>query len=511
VSYFQVHPYQAAGLEALEASEAAGFHRNCVVMPTGAGKTIYSVVKMELDAAAGKSVLFTAPRRELIDQTSSKLTLAGIRHGVIMADRDNQMDPGARIQLASVDTLHRRILAGKIELPAFHRIFIDEAHLGITKKRAELLGRWPDALLTGLTATPSRGDNRSLGIFFDRLITPVTMQELIDRKFLVKPRYFSPSAPDLSRVRIDKGDYKEEDLARVMIRPELIGEVVVHYLKHAPGRKAVVFCVNIEHSIAQCEEFIKAGIVARHVDANTDSTTRDEIFAEFRSGRIQVLTNCTLASYGLDIPDMGAVIMARPTKSVALYIQQGGRGLRTTDGKVDCIVLDHAGNVARHGLLEEDRAWTLEGDYALEAAPKRPPSEREEPKLLTCPECTATFTGVRVCPECGHVFVPKGKLIIANEGELIELDAKQQGRLEEPRKRREAYAMLRAIAREKGRKEAWAGFAWKEMFGEEHWPPWAWKTEPTLAPNDEIRGWVASRDIAWFKGQQKARLIGRRN
>jgi superfamily II DNA or RNA helicase len=511
MSFYTLHDYQEAALEALRASEAKGIKRNVLVKPTGSGKTILAIVLMELDAAAGKSVLFTAPRRELIDQTSSKMTQAGIRHGVIMADREYQEDPDARIQLASVDTLQARMRSKKLEGydRNFSRIIIDEAHLGITKKRQELVAELPHEFLTGLTATPSRGDNRSLAIFFDRLIQPITMQELIDRGKLVRPRYFSPSEPDLSKVRIDKGEFKEEDFERVMVRPEVIGDVVAHYTKHCPDRKAVVFCVNVKHSVSQAEEFIKAGVVAEHVDADTPSAQRDAIFERFRKGETRVLCNCFLASYGLDIPDMGAVIMARPTRSVALYIQMGGRGLRTADGKVDCIILDHAGNVARHGLLEEHRAWTLDGDYALEPPPKRPKGEKEEPKVLTCPECSCSFTGVRVCPECGYVFVPKGRLILANEGELIELHAKQhQERLDEHRRQHDVYAMLRAIGAEKGRKDSWAAYAWKEMLSQADFPPWAWKSEPLIEPSQEVRGWVTSRDIAWRKEQAKARMMG---
>jgi DNA repair protein RadD len=258
-------------------------------------------------------VLFLAPRRELITQTSNKLRDTGVNHGVILAGADHLHDVSAHAQVASLDTLLSRVLRqGKLsELPNFTMVLIDEAHLAVTAKRIELLDRWPNAIRIGLTATPIRKDGRALGVLFDRLIGVATISELTEAGHLVPARYFSLSEPDLKRVRITAGEFNAKDLDAVVNRPSLVGDVVAHWLRHAPDRRTVVFCTSVPHSIAVAEAFQRAGVAAEHVDAGTPTDEREEMFARFRRGDTQVLTNCFLASYGFDLPVLSCVVLAR--------------------------------------------------------------------------------------------------------------------------------------------------------------------------------------------------------
>ena len=135
-----------------------------------------------------------------------------------------------------------------------------------------------------------------------------------------------------------------------MNQPQLMGDVVEHWLRHAADRRTVVFGTSVDHAIALAAAFRAAGVPAEHVDANTPTEEREAVFGRFRAGETQVLTNCFLAAYGFDLPAIAAVVLARPTKSLMLYLQMLGRGLRIDDGKRDCLVLDHAGCVHRFGF-----------------------------------------------------------------------------------------------------------------------------------------------------------------
>jgi hypothetical protein len=180
-----------------------------------------------------------------------------------------------------------------------------------------------------------------------------------------------------------------------------------------------------------------------------------------------------------------------------LYLQMLGRGLRIAPGKTDCVVLDHAGCVYRHGFAADDRAWTLDGTMAL--VPPPPRGAREPAAAKECPECHAVFTGTATCPECGFTFMPKGRLVETLDGALVEIgigaDSTAQDRLQ-------VYLELRGYAAEKQYKPKWAACQYRDRYGE--WPPWTWNAEPALEPSLATQRWVKSRHIAWWRGRQAA-------
>jgi superfamily II DNA or RNA helicase len=373
----------------------------------------------------------------------------------------------------------------------------DEAHLSVTAARKALLALWPNALRIGLTATPTRKDGRALGLLYDALIEPTTTAELTAQGYLVTARYFSVSKPDLKRVRTVAGDFHQGELETAMNQPRLVGDIVTHWLTHAATRRTVVFATSIAHSVALCEGFLSHGVAAEHVDADTPQPMREATFARFRDGRTQVLTNCFLASYGFDLPDLSCVVLARATKSLQLYLQMVGRGLRTADGKPNCLVLDHSGCVHQHGFAQDARVWTLDGVRAL-VEPQQSARERREAKMLECPECHCTFSGARLCPECSYFFAPRGREIKTLEGELVEI-----GEHLEPEQQDRAvfYAELRGVAAERNFKGGWAAHKFRDKFGD--WPPYAWNNDPAATPSLETRRWVQSRFIAWRKARER--------
>lgn len=378
-----LRPYQTEGVTLVEEAWRRGCRAPLLVAPTGSGKTVVVAELIRRSVQRSWRVLFLAPRRELIDQAHDKLTAAGLDVSVVMAG-DNRRNDVARVTVASVDTLHaRRMPDGSYRVLDPDLIVVDEAHLFATPLRTRLLMHWPKARLVGLTATPARRDGRALGTVFDELIEVASVAQLTAEGYLVPGRYFSLGDPDLSKVRTTAGDWNQRDLAAAMDKPALVGDVVSTWLARAGGRRTVVFASSIGHSAGLANAFRAQGVSAEHVDANTPTVERTAIFERFRSGDTQVLTNCTLASYGFDLPELDCVQLCRPTRSLVLYLQMLGRGLRPAPGKADCLVLDHSGAVRRFGFADEERHWVLEG---------RAMSLREKP-----PARAATFHQRRNC------------------------------------------------------------------------------------------------------------------
>ncbi|MCC7411955.1 MAG: DEAD/DEAH box helicase [Gammaproteobacteria bacterium] len=488
--------YQRDALDRIDAAFDAGHRAPLLVLPTGSGKTVIAAELMRREVAAGRRVLFLAPRRELVDQARRKLAAAGVYTGVILAGMDHLRDPDALAQVASIDTLLARVARGRVShVPArVDSLIVDEAHLSITAVRRELFDRWPDARRVGLTATPTRKDGRALGALYDALIEPVTVAALTEAGHLVPGRYFSVSEPDLRRVRTVAGEYHAADLDAAVNRPELVGDIVAHWLRHASDRRSVVFASSIAHSVALAEAFQRVGVAAEHVDATTPTGERDEIFGRYRAGETQLLANCFLASYGFDLPALSCVVLARPTKSLMLYLQMLGRGLRPADGKADCLILDHSGAVHRHGFAADARAWTLDGTHALVRATAGT-RDANEPAMIDCPDCRAVFSGTRTCPECGWTLKPRGRDVVTLVGELVELGARRAESIDRER----FYLELLGYAAEHGHQPGSAAHRYRERFGE--FPPWRWRTQPPITPTLATRRWVRSRQIAYAKAR----------
>lgn len=490
-----------------------------MVAPTGSGKTVIAaeLIRRQPD----KTFYFLAPRRELINQSCRKLDDVAVKYGVILAGDKTRLNLYSRVQVASIDTLLSRVLRKqRIKLPAPDYVIVDEAHVGVTAKRQSLFDLWPDAKRIGLTATPTLMNGRSMGKMYDELIEVSSVKELTEREYLVPARYFSVSKPDLKKVRTTGGDFNLKDLAEVTNTSKLVGDVVEHWLKHAHDRRTVVFNVDIEHSAAVAARFILAGIHAEHVDANTDYKERAAIFKRFASGETRVLCNCTLASIGFDLPELDCVVLNRATKSLGLYLQMLGRGLRPADGKSDCLVLDHAGNVHRHGFAADERFWTLSGKMAIDAtktAVAARKKERQELKQITCPECKCVWEGSNKCPACGYTFPAKQTDRFHMDGHLVEVLQNGQSPFRLPSassdewtvpRKVEFYSQLVGIGMARGYKSTWAACKYKDKFQE--WPPREWLAPilehgPAPATIHVIR-WVQASFIAWSKSRKRLRM-----
>lgn len=486
-----LRPYQSAAIGAITRSLADG-HRPLVVAPTGAGKTIIGVAVILACKRGGGRALFIAPRRELVHQTAEKLRAAGIQAGIIMAGEPPS--PYAPVQVATAQTLHSRTKRQQYA-SQFDLVVVDEAHLSITKSMLTVLERYKSARLIGLTATPARGDGRALGQLYDDLIPVASVADLTEQGYLCPAIYYAPTKPDLAEVKVRAGDYVAEQLERAMDTPQLIGDIVQHWHKLASGRRTVVFASGIEHSRHLANEFCRSGVKAEHIDALTDQRNRDAIFARFRSGETQVLTNCFLASYGFDLPDLSCVVLARPTKSLVLYLQMVGRGLRPAPGKADALVLDHSGAVDLHGFADEPRPWSLDGDDTVqERYARQKKAEPREQRQRTCHDCRYVFRGSMVCPKCGWQVPRRAADVAVMDGELERRNGKSR------RDQRQTYAELRMYAHSRGFKPGWAAHKFREAFG--RFPPWAWNNDQAAVPSESTAGLVKYLQIKNAKARK---------
>jgi superfamily II DNA or RNA helicase len=462
--------YQVEAVDQIARAFAEGARTPILVLPTGGGKTVVAGEVIRREVERGGTCLFLAPRRELVLQCSAALSQTGVDHGVFMAGREDLENAWAPVTVASIDTAMVRILrAGRRPFPDPGLVICDEAHLSITLRRQALLSLWPDARLLGLTATPSRKDGKALGVIYDRLIEGASVDVLTRMGYLVPARYFSLSEPDLARVETVAGDYNQKQLDQAVNHQNLVADIVETWLDKAGGRRTAVFATSIDHAVALADAFQQVGVAAEHVNAKTSLGERAEIFRRFADGDTQVVTNCFLMSYGFDLPEMSCIVLARPTKSLVMYLQMLGRGLRPAEGKSDCLVLDHSGAVHYHGFAADPRFWTLDGKYALDS-PRNMACEAAKERQVDCPECGAVFSGTRICPECGYELKPKGRLVKNLDGELIEIGA---GLPEEEIDRHQFHAELRGYVIEKGHKPGWAAhkFLRVEGFSGRIWEP----------------------------------------
>jgi DNA repair protein RadD len=243
--------------DAIERFNSDPHRRILMVSPTGSGKTVIGTTIMKQVADLWRPSLFVVHRREIVMQTSRKLKDLKIPHGIIMAGEKER--PLERVQVAAIQTLHARaIRSDRMAMPEADLVIIDEAHRACAETYRKVMDAYPSARILGLTATPCRGDGRGLGGVFDTMIELPQVPDLIEKGHLVGTRVYAPTGPDLKGVQVRMGDYVESQLADRMNTDKLVGNIVVHWLKHGEGRKTVVFAVNVGHSIHIRDEFVRS-------------------------------------------------------------------------------------------------------------------------------------------------------------------------------------------------------------------------------------------------------------
>jgi DNA repair protein RadD len=447
----QLRPYQAEAVSRLRASYASGKRAPLFVLPTGGGKTFVFTYVGNKAVDRGNRVGILVHRQELLLQASRSLHAMGVKHGLISPMFNMNNEP---VQVASVQTLLRRLKRHTIP---FDLLIVDEAHHAAAGTWRKIIEHYPNAKILGVTATPIRTDGQGLSEVFDDLIVGVSMQTLIELGYLVRPViYAPPTALDLSGVRKRGGDFDTTQLADRMDKPTITGSAVEHYKRLCPGKPAIAFCASVAHAQHVAEQFRAAGFSSLSLDGTMLDTERKAAIDGLSNGKINVLTSCDIVSEGTDIPVVEAAILLRPTQSTSLYIQQVGRALRSAPGKTQAIILDHVGNVMRHGMPEEHRDWTLDGLARPAAA-----NDNEPPMVLKqCEKCYAVFKPSPVCPQCGHVHAARTHEIAETEGELKQVDPAEIEAMRREQRREIGKARtledLQKIAKQRGYSKGWA-------------------------------------------------------
>lgn len=440
--------YQEEGVRELRRQFAQGHRSVLYVLPTGGGKTVLFCHVAEQAAAKGNRIAILVHRQELVDQTSASLSEIGVDHGIIAAGVPTDLD--RPVQVASVQTLVRRLH----RLPAdfFQLLIVDEAHHATAGSWASVISHYSKACVLGVTATPQRLDGKGLAEKFTSLVLGPQMGWLQSNGFLAQIRcYAPPSRLDHSLLKRTAGDYNPASAAEQTTQPKFVGDAVSHYKKLIFPGTAIAFCCTVEHCKVMAEAFQAAGVRAAALDGTMKKEERRALIKQLGTGEVQVITSCQIISEGTDVPSVAGCLLLRPTESLSMYLQQVGRCLRPAPGKEHAIILDHVGNITKHGHPVDDRKWTLEGRGKKDKSAEAP--------IKVCPQCYSVVSPqILTCPDCGHVFMVKAKPMTTVEADLIEIT---QAQVKE-RRRQIAQARtleeLQQVGAARGYKPGWAHY-----------------------------------------------------
>lgn len=392
---FTLRPYQRDAISALETYWIAGGKRALIALPTGTGKTVLfaAAIGRNLDA---QRALVIAHREELLDQAKEKIAASnpGLSVAVEQADR---RAGDADVVVASIQTLVSGRVARYQQFPPDEvgLIIVDEAHHSPARTYMQTLayyGLAPDPalftdtakkgrrsaidgfcaapnapLLLGVTATPSRSDKVGMEAVFDEIVYARNIREMIDEGWLCPIRGVRvETGVSLDGVATRLGDFVEGQLEQAVNNEERNALIVGAYHDHAPGRQSIVFCAGVDHAQSLAELFQQAGVKAAWVSGATPSSERRAIIADYRAGRVRVITNCAVLTEGFDAPETDCIIMARPTKSSTLYTQMLGRGTRIAERKADLVVIDVVDAYARAGVANVNALFGLPPRFKLD-------------------------------------------------------------------------------------------------------------------------------------------------
>lgn len=386
--------YQREAVEAIVSDARKGVRRQLVALPTGAGKTILVTA---LSQQAHGRVLMLVHRDELVQQSVEKFGYVWPEEqvGVVKAERDEH---DRQVVVGSIQTLQHRSRRERVRAHEFSLVIVDECHHAVSpsyRDTLEGLGFLPDPgagrLLLGITATPMRGDGVGLGSVFEKIVYRRSIADLVRAGYLADVRGVRVSTKiDLSHVRLRHGDFQAKDLSLAVDTPRRNELIVDAYRKHGERRKAVVFTVDVAHAQHLAQAFRDGGFRADWVSGDLPLDERRERLRRFRSGEVEVLAACQLLIEGWDEPSVGCVVMARPTRSTGLYIQQVGRGLRPYPGKDYCVVIDVTDNA--HDICA---LGSLGGEEFVSREPRRTvpagePVARDEPDETPATEVVVT-------------------------------------------------------------------------------------------------------------------------
>ncbi|MDJ1484342.1 DEAD/DEAH box helicase [Cytophagaceae bacterium YF14B1] len=387
--------YQQDSMVKLAEKHLSGKKRVILCLPTGAGKTVTfaEITRRALEGISRGRVLILTDRIELLHQAAVTLHKAGLEAGILNAETKHM--PRNKVVVAMVETYYRRIKKGW-SLPDLKLIIIDEAHKGNFRK---VIDQHPDLPMIGATATPIAASKfEPLNHYFEDIVVGTEIHLLIEAGYLSRPRYFAVPMEITASTGYD-GEYKNNELYQDFHTPKLYHGCVTNWQKHAQGKKTLIFCVNIPHTVFTARAFSQVHAQVRYVTSETPDAERQAILRWFSGTEGAILVNCGILTTGFDEPSVECIILNRATQSLPLFLQMCGRGARVTASKREFIIIDMGNNLDEHGLWHEPRDWsylfwTGKAQKTLEIAPTK-----------KCPECESIIAlSCVTCPHCGFEF-----------------------------------------------------------------------------------------------------------
>lgn len=360
------------------------------IAATGAGKTVMfsAVIKEFISSQPEFKACVLAHRDELVSQNQDKFTRVNPEISTSLINSVEKSWQG-QINFAMVQTLSRD---NNIDnMPRLDLLVVDEAHHIVADSYSKIINRAreinPNLKLFGVTATPSRGDNKGLGIYFDNCADIISINDLIDEGYLIKPKTFIIDINQLEQMEALKKqkDFNDEDVAKLLNTEPINDAVVEHWLEKARGRKTVVFCSTVEHARNVNDAFNSSGISSALITGELSKEERANILSSMTNGDIQVIVNVSVLTEGWDYPPISCVVLLRHNSYKSTMIQMIGRGLRIVDEreypgiiKTDCIVLDFGLSCYLHGSLETEANLTKKGHKACKNCRKTIPASSAE-------------------------------------------------------------------------------------------------------------------------------------
>lgn len=368
----ELRPYQANAIKAVSDEFSRGHNHTLVVLPTGTGKTIVFAKVVEHNTEGGKRALILAHRGELLDQASDKLKFACGLDTALEKAEYSSLGSSELVTVGSVQTLAQERRLAKFPRDYFDLIVVDEAHHCMSESYQRILGYFASAKVLGVTATPDRADQKSLGQFFDSKAYEYTLNQAVRDGYLcpVKAQMI-PLELDINSVGISGGDYAVGEIGSAL--EPYLNQISLEMLNYCKGRKTVVFLPLVKTSQRFCELLNLHGFRAAEVNGN--SKDRDKILKDFESGEYDVLCNSMLLTEGWDCPSVDCIIVLRPTKVRSLYQQMVGRGMRLSPNKTELLLLDFLWMTERHDLCRPSAL--ISKDQAIAARIDKKMMDRE--------------------------------------------------------------------------------------------------------------------------------------
>lgn len=489
----ELRKHQSKAIEDIKFSFRMGNRKVVLAAPCSFGKTIVSAWLMKQVMDRGKTGLFLCDRIKLIDQTIKAFQINSVDFGVLQGEHELE-DLAAPIQIASVQTLARRRVSQQFDL-----IIVDECHTQYSFLQ-NYLHTFPRSKIIGLSATPF---SKGLGDYYQDLIVPCTTMDLLEKGFLAPVKYYSGSSFSTKGIRtrgLATGgtDFDPLGLERAMDNnKKLVGDIVNNWLAFGEDAQTIAFTPSIKQSKFLVDTFAAAGITAKHIDCYMPMSERRKLFDQHDNGEFKILSNAKLLNVGYDNPKIGCIVDCYPTRSKINFVQRIGRGLRIAEGKDYCIVLDHAGNVKRHGFAELIVPDTLHKAKDKFTENKQVKRTKKDP-TNDCPKCSRIIIGIK-CNHCGFEF-PKTKALETTDELLVQMKGSKIKNQKINLNKNQWYAELKTMEKIKKYNNGWAYNMFIKKFGHK---PNANYTDFSFSVSMDVKNFITSQMIKYAYSKKK--------